>query len=49
LGNPVRLVSFELDRGIFREARLISLFRVALSFSDRQLRSAGTPPKSMGT
>jgi len=35
LGNPVRQVSFKLDRCVAREARLIGLFRPALSFGIR--------------
>ena len=37
MGNSVRLVSFKLDHCVFREARLISLFRIALSFSERRV------------
>jgi hypothetical protein len=35
LGNPVRLVSFELDHRILCEARLIGLFGVSLDFRER--------------
>ena len=37
MGDPVRLVSFKLDHRVLREARLISLFRIALSFSERRV------------
>ena len=37
MGDPVRLVSLKLDHRVLREARLISLFRIALSFSERRV------------